>query len=261
MEVVRQNNFIVIQEDGVNKCVDQHLALCLIRNVHLSELFEEETKLFFGNSRLCQFLAGDLVLQFILCGFQSIQPFFGRTGQKSLLNGVQQIVNGGLCFSQLLLVQRKIDVFFILQGHQRGNNRINGRVIHQHFHRCVDNHIFQPLLADGLFMTVGAFFLNRHALVIVMNNSRSARSAFAAKICAAVAAKQFGCQQIIILCLMSGRGFSVFCHLFLYSVEQLFRNNGGNTIGNNDISEGVFAHISTIGKHPLDTIQIHIPSQ
>ena len=160
MEVVRQNNFIVIQEDGVNKCVDQHLALCLIRNVHLSELFEEETKLFFGNSRLCQFLAGDLVLQFILCGFQSIQPFFGRTGQKSLLNGVQQIVNGGLCFSQLLLVQRKIDVFFILQGHQRGNNRVDGRVTHQHLHGCVDDHIFQPLLADGLFMAIGALFLD-----------------------------------------------------------------------------------------------------
>lgn len=77
MEVVRQNNFIVIQEDGIDKCVDQHLALCLIRNIHLSELLKEETKLFFGNPRLCQFLAGDLVLQFILCGFQSIQPFLG----------------------------------------------------------------------------------------------------------------------------------------------------------------------------------------
>ena len=110
-------------------------------------------------------------------------------------------------------------------------------------------------------MAIGALFLNRHALVIVMNNSRSARSAFAAKIRSAISAEQLGRQQIIILCLMSGRGFLVFCHLFLYSVEQLFRNNGGNTIGNNDISEGVFAHISTIGKHPLDTIQIHIPSQ
>ena len=49
-----------------------------------------------------------------------------------------------------------------------------------------------------------------------------------------------------LLCLVSGRGFLVFCHLFLYSVEQLFRNNGGNTVWNDDIAEGVFPDIAAI---------------
>ena len=110
-------------------------------------------------------------------------------------------------------------------------------------------------------MTVGAFFLNRHALVIVMNNSRSARSAFAAKICAAVAAKQFGCQQIIILCLVSGRGFSVFRHLFLYTVKQLFWHNGRNTVWNDDIAESVFPDIAAVVEHPLNAAGLNIAAQ
>ena len=88
MEVVRQNNFIVIQEDGIDKCVDQHLALCLIRNVHLSELFEEETKLFFGNSRFCQFFNRDFVFEFIPRCFQLVQAIFGRSCEDTLLDGV-----------------------------------------------------------------------------------------------------------------------------------------------------------------------------
>ena len=110
-------------------------------------------------------------------------------------------------------------------------------------------------------MTVGAFFLNRHALVIVMNNSRPACSAFAAKIRSAISAEQLCCQQIIILCLMSGRGFLIFCHLFLYSVEQLFRNNGGNTVWNDDIAEGVFPDIAAIVEHPLNAAGLNIAAQ
>lgn len=77
VEIVGQHHLVIIQENGVNKRINQHLALRFPGDVHLSEPFKEKAELFFGNPRLCQFLAGDLVLQFILCGLQSIQPFLG----------------------------------------------------------------------------------------------------------------------------------------------------------------------------------------
>ena len=110
-------------------------------------------------------------------------------------------------------------------------------------------------------MTVGTLFLNGYAFVIVVNNSRSARSALSGEIRAAVAAKQFGCQQIIVLRLMSGRGFSVFRHLSLYTVKQLFRHNGGNTVWNDDIAEGVFPDIAAVVEHPLNAAGLNIAAR
>ena len=110
-------------------------------------------------------------------------------------------------------------------------------------------------------MAIGALFLDGYTLVIVMNSSRPACSAFAAKICAAISAEQLGCQQIIILCLMSGRGFLVFCHLFLYTVKQLFRHNGRNTVWNDDIAEGVFPDIAAVVEHPLNAAGLNIAAR
>lgn len=114
MEIVGQHHLVIIQENGVNKRINQHLALRFPGNIHLSKPFKKKAELFFGNSRFCQLFNRDFVFEFIPRCFQLVQALFCRSCEDTLLNGVQQIVNGGLCFSQLLLVQRKIDVFFIL---------------------------------------------------------------------------------------------------------------------------------------------------
>lgn len=77
-----------------------------------------------------------------------------------------------------------------------------------------------------------------------MNFAAAALPAFAAHVCAAAATKQFGGQQIIFLCLMTGRGFLVFGELSLYTVKEFFGNDGWDAVRYNDIAESVLARCS-----------------
>ena len=88
VEIVSQHHLVIIQENGVDKRINQHLALRFPGDVHLSEPFKEKAELFFGNSRFCQFFNRDFVFEFIPQCFQLIQALFGRSCEDTLLDGV-----------------------------------------------------------------------------------------------------------------------------------------------------------------------------
>ena len=67
----------------------------------------------------------------------------------------------------------------------------------------------------------------------------AAGAALAAEVGPAVAAEQLGCQQIIVLGLMAGRGLFVLRQLFLHPVKEVLRDDGGNTIRHDYIPVGV----------------------
>lgn len=70
-------------------------------------------------------------------------------------------------------------------------------------------------------MTFGAFFLDRHAFIIVMDKACVTGAAFAAEICPAVTAEQLGGQQIIVLGLVTGGSLFVLCQLCLHTFKQI----------------------------------------
>ena len=65
---------------------------------------------------------------------------------------------------------------------------------------------------------------------------------------------QFGCQQVVILCLSTGRGFLVFCDLFLNIIEQFQRHDGWNRIRYDHISEFQLPDVPPILEHMFDTV-------
>ena len=86
------------------------------------------------------------------------------------------------------------------------------------------------------------------------------RAAFAKHQCTTVAAEQLGGQQVIILCLSPRRGFLVFQHLFLYIVEKLCGHNGGNRIGNQNITIFQLPDVAAIVQHMLNGVEGHQPA-
>ena len=87
VEIVSQHHLVIIQENGVNKRINQHLALRFPGNIHLSKPFKEKAELFFGNSRFFQLFNRDFVFEFIPRCFQLVQALFGRSCEDTLLNG------------------------------------------------------------------------------------------------------------------------------------------------------------------------------
>ena len=79
-----------------------------------------------------------------------------------------------------------------------------------------------------------------------MINSVSARSALSAKIGTTITAEQLSGKQVIVLGLMTGRGFFVLRHLLLHSIKQILRNNSGDTVGDNHIAISKLAYVTAI---------------
>lgn len=84
-----------------------------------------------------------------------------------------------------------------------------------------------------------------------MDFAAASLSAIPTHICAAAATKQFGGQQIVFLCLMTGRGFLVFGEFSLYAVKEFFGNDGWDAVRYNDIAEGVLTDVASIVQHAL----------
>ena len=102
-----------------------------------------------------------------------------------------------------MFVQGKVGVLSVLQIHHHGHDGFNGFVIHDHLHYLIDHQIFQPLLPHGLLLAVCPLLFYGYALVVMVNGAVPALAALAAEVSAAVAAEQFGGQQVIVL--KSGR--------------------------------------------------------
>ena len=109
------------------------------------------------------------------------------------MNGIEQVIDSGFCFTKQLLIERHVHVVALLQVHQHGHDGFDSFVVHDHFHGFADNQILNPILLDGLFVTFRALFLDGHAFVVVVNHARAAGAAFAAEIRAAISAEQLCC--------------------------------------------------------------------
>ena len=81
-------------------------------------------------------------------------------------------------------------------------------------------------------------------------------AALAAEVSTAVAAEQFGSQQIIVLGLVTGRGFSVLCQLLLNPIKQILGNDSGDSIGYEDVPVSVFPDVAAVAQHVLDAIVV-----
>lgn len=66
----------------------------LLPHIQLAEAVEPEGHKLGADLGFRQLLAGNPGFQFLFCGFQFFQTAFRRLGQDTLLDGVQQVLNG-----------------------------------------------------------------------------------------------------------------------------------------------------------------------
>ena len=193
--------------------------MALLPHVQLAEAVEPEGHKLCADLGLRQLFAGKPVLKLVAAVFQLLQPLLCGARQDALLNGVEQIADGGFRFTELLLIQRHVHIVPVLQVHQHGYDGLDCFVVHDHFHGFTDHQILDPFFPDGLLVALGALLFDGHALVVVMHLSRAACAALAAEVGPAVAAEQLGGQQIIVLGLVTRRGLFVLRQLLLHPVK------------------------------------------
>ena len=252
-------NLIIIQINRIDKRIHQRLPLVFQAHVQLAKPQQPEPNEFFGHFRLRQLFFRNAGFKLTLGFFQLLQPLLGGTGQDSSLNRVQHILDTRFRIPKLLLIEWNVGVLLILQFHHLGDDGFHSGIVFHKLHGLVDYQIFQPLFADGLFLTALVLFCGS-TFIITMNFARPARTAFAKHQRTAVTAVQLGGQQVIILCLSPGRGFLVFQHLLLHIVEKFHRHDRWNRIGNQDVTVFQFSDVAAVAQHMLDGIESHRPA-
>ena len=75
------HHLVIVQENGVDKSVNQHLPVGLLPHIQLAEAVEPEGHKLGTDLGFRQFFAGNLSFQFLFCGFQFFQTTFRRLGQ------------------------------------------------------------------------------------------------------------------------------------------------------------------------------------
>ena len=230
----------------------------LLPYIQLAEAVEPEGHKLGADLGLCQFLAGNLGFQFLFCGFQFFQTAFRGLGQDTLLDGVQEVLNGRVCFPQLLFIEGQVDILSVLQVHEHRHDGFNGGIVHHHLHGFVYHQIFNPFLADRLLVALGTLLFHRHALVVVVNIPCVAGAALAAEVGPAVAAEQLGCQQIIVLGLVAGRGLLVLRQLLLHPVKEVLGDDGGNSVRHHNVPVGVLPDIAAVVQKVLYAVVGHL---
>ena len=83
-----ENQFIIVQVNGVHKCVDQHFAVGLLAYIQLTEFVQPEGDKLRADSGLGNLLIGDLDFQIFLGRFQFLQTGLGGLGENALLDSV-----------------------------------------------------------------------------------------------------------------------------------------------------------------------------
>ena len=79
-------------------------------------------------------------------------------------------------------------------------------------------------------------------------------SAFTTEISAAVATKDLGGQQIVVLCLVTGRGLFIDLQLLLDSFKEVIRHNAWDSVGNHRIPERKLSDVTAVTEHVLDGV-------
>ena len=212
-------NLIIIQINRIDKRIHQRLPLVFQAHVQLTEPQQPEPNEFFGHFRLRQLFFRNAGFKLTLGFFQLLQPLLGGTGQDSSLNRVQHILDTGFRIPKLLLIEWNVGVLLVLQFHHLGDDRFHGGIVFDKLHRLVDHQIFQPLFTDGLFLAALVLF-GSGTFIVAVDFTRPARAAFAKHQRPTVAAEQLGGEQVVILCLSTGRGFFVFGDFLLHILKQ-----------------------------------------
>ena len=246
-------NLIIIQINRIDEGIHQCLPLVFQAHVQLTKPKEPEPDELFGYFRLCQLFFRNAGFKLTLGFFELFQPLLGGAGEDSSLNRIEHILNTRFRIPELLLIEGKIGILPVLQLHDLGDNGFHSSIVPDKLHGLVDHQIFQPLLADGFLLTALLLFGSR-TFIIAMDFACPARAAFAKHQCATAAAVQLGGQQIIVLCLSSGRSFLVFGNLFLHIIEQFQRHDGRNRIRHDHIPEFQFSDITPVFEHVLHAV-------
>ena len=169
------------------------------------------------------------------------------------MNRVEHILDTRFRIPELLLIERNVGVLFILQFHHLGDDGFHSGIVFHKLHGLVDHQIFQPLFTDGLFLAA-LMLLGSGTLIIAVDFSRPARTAFSKHQCPAVAAEQLGGEQIVVLCLSTGRGFLIFSDLLLHILKQFQRNDGRDSIRYDHIPELQFSDVPPVLEHMFDAV-------
>ena len=169
------------------------------------------------------------------------------------MNGVQHIFNAVLYLAHLLFQQRECGVFLILQLHHFRNDGINHGIVLNQLHGFSYDQIFQPLFTDGLFLA-GLETLRGGALIIMMNDLVSTRTALAEHHRAAHSAEQLCGEQVIVLGLVTGRSAAVLLDFLLHFFKQVLVHDGRDAVGHYNVLEVVFSDVPFVRQQRLNTV-------
>ena len=246
-------NLIIVQINRIDERIHQRLPLVFQAHVQFTEAHQPETDKFLFDFWLCQLFFRNAGFKLTLGFFELFQPFLGGTGEDSGLNCVEHILDTRFCIPELFLIERKVGVLSVLQLHDLGDNGFHGGIVPDKLHGLVHHQIFQPLFADS-FLLAALLLFGRGTFIVAVDFSRPACAAFAKHQRTAATTVQLGCQQVIVLCLSSGRGFLVFGNLFLHIIEQFQRHDGRNRIRHDHIPEFQFSDITPVFEHVLHAV-------
>ena len=140
-----------------------------------------------------------------------------------------------------------------MQIHHLGNDGFHGGIILDKLHGLVDHQIFQPLFADGLFLAALVLF-GSSTFIIAVDFARPARAALSKHQRPTVAAEQLGGEQIVVLCLSTGRGFLIFSDLLLHILKQFQRDDGRDGIRYDHIPEFQFSDVPPVLEHMFNAV-------
>ena len=246
-------NLIIIQINRIDECIHQRLPLVFQAHVQLAEPQQPEADKFLFDFGLCQLFFRNAGFKLTLGFFELLQSLLGGTGEDSSLNRIEHILDPRFRIPELLLIEGKIGVLPVLQLHDLGDDGFHGGIVLDKLHGLVHHQIFQPLFTDGLFLAALVLF-GSSTFIIAVDFARPTRAAFAKHQRPAVTTVQLGGEQIVVLCLSSGRGFLVFGNLHLHILKQFQRNDGRNRIRHDHIPEFQFSDVTPIFEHMFDTI-------
>jgi hypothetical protein len=246
-------NLIIIQVNRIDEGIHQCLPLVFQAHVQLAKPQQPEPDELLCDLGLCQLFFRNAGFKFTLGFFQLLQPLLGGAGQDTGLNRIEHILDTRFRIPKLLLVEGNVGIFLILQFHHLGNDGFHSGIVFYKLHGLVDHQIFQPLFADGLFLAALVLF-GSGTFIVAVDFTRPACAAFAKHQRPTVAAEQLGGEQVVILCLSTGRGFFVFCDLFLHILKQFQRNDGRDSIRHDHIPEFQFSDVPPVFEHMFNAV-------
>ena len=246
-------NLIIVQINRIDEGIHQRLPLVFQAHVQFTEPQQPEPDELLRDLGLCQLLFCNAGFKLTLGFFQLLQPLLGGAGQDTGLNRIEHILDTRFSIPKLFLIEGNVGVLLVLQFHHLGDDRFHGGIVFDKLHRLVDHQIFQPLFTDGLFLAALVLF-GSGTFIVAVDFTRPACAAFAKHQRPTVAAEQLGGEQVVILCLSTGRGFLVFGDFLLHILKQFQRNDGRDSIRYDHIPEFQFSDVPPVFEHMFDAV-------